>query len=81
MKTIGVTGGIGAGKSTVLSILAEEYGAFVIQADLIGHEVMMPGGSCYDEVIGLFGTQVLKDDKTIDRRKVSDVVFHEVEMR
>ena len=81
MKTIGVTGGIGAGKSTVLSILEQEYDACVIQADLIGHEVMMPGGSCYEAVLALFGPDVLKNDKTIDRKKVSDVVFHVAEMR
>ncbi len=75
MKTIGITGGVGAGKSTVLSFLEEKYGAFVLQADLIGHKVMEPGERCYESVVALFGKNVLKEDKTIDRRKVSDVVF------
>ena len=75
MITIGITGGVGAGKSTVLDFLEEKYQAYVIKADEIGHLVMEPGQSCYEPVIGLFGEQVIKNDKTIDRRQVSDVVF------
>ena len=75
MITIGITGGVGAGKSTVLDFLEEKYQAYVIKADEIGHLVKEPGQSCYEPVIGLFGEQVIKDDKTIDRRQVSDVVF------
>ena len=75
MITIGITGGVGAGKSTVLDFLEEKHQAYVIKADEIGHLVMEPGQSCYEPVIGLFGEQVIKDDKTIDRRLVSDVVF------
>lgn len=75
MKTIGITGGVGAGKSTVLTFLEKEYGAFVIQADQVGHLVMEPGEECYEPVIALFGKQIIKEDKTIDRKRVSDVVF------
>ncbi|HJB28369.1 MAG TPA: dephospho-CoA kinase [Candidatus Blautia faecavium] len=80
MKTIGITGGVGAGKSTVLSYLEEKYHAFVLQADLVGHKVMEPGERCYEPVVALFGKNVLKEDKTIDRRKVSDVVFSHEEL-
>ena len=75
MITIGITGGVGAGKSTVLDFLEEQYQAYVMKADEIGHLVMEPGQSCYEPVIRLFGKQVIKNDKTIDRRQVSDVVF------
>ena len=75
MITIGITGGVGAGKSTVLDFLEEKYQAYVMKADEIGHLVMEPGQPCYEPVIGLFGKQVIKNDKTIDRRQVSDVVF------
>ena len=75
MKTIGLTGGVGAGKSTVLCYLKEKYDAFVIQADLVGHRVMEPGQSCYEPVIKLFGTDIIKEDKTLDRKKISDIVF------
>ena len=74
MKTIGITGGVGAGKSTVLAYLEEKYNAFVIQADEVGHIVMAPGQECYQPVINLFGNDVIKNDKTIDRKRVSDVV-------
>ena len=81
MITIGITGGVGAGKSTVLDFLKEKYHAYVIQADLVGHLVMEPDGICYDSVVALFGKRVIKNDKTIDRKMVSDVVFAHEEMR
>ena len=80
MITIGITGGVGAGKSTVLAFLAEKYQAYVMKADEIGHLVMEPGQECYEPVIALFGKQIIKDDKTIDRRQVSDVVFSHPDM-
>lgn len=81
MKIIGITGGVGAGKSTVLDHLEKQYNACVLQADKIGHLVMEPGGICYEQVIALFGKQIIKNDKTIDRKMVSDVVFAHEEMR
>ena len=75
MKVLGITGQVGAGKSTILAYMEEKYRAKVIQADQVGHLVMEPGQSCYEPVIALFGKQVIKNDKTIDRRLVSDVVF------
>ena len=80
MKIIGITGGVGAGKSTVLDHLEKQYNACVLQADKIGHLVMEPGGICYGQVIALFGKQIIKNDKTIDRKMVSDVVFAHEEM-
>ena len=81
MKIIGITGGGGAGKSTVLDHLEKQYNACVLQADKIGHLVMEPGSICYGQVIALFGKQIIKNDKTIDRKMVSDVVFAHEEMR
>ena len=81
MKIIGITGGVGAGKSTVLDYLEKEFNACVLQADKIGHLVMEPDGICYDQVIALFGKKIIKNDKTIDRKMVSDVVFAHEEMR
>lgn len=75
MKTIGITGGVGAGKSTVLEYMASHLGACVLEADKIGHLVMEPGQPCYEKIIALFGKDVIKNDKTIDRKRVSDVVF------
>lgn len=81
MKIIGITGGVGAGKSTILDYLSREHDAYVIQADKVGHLIMEPGGLCYEQVIALFGRQVIKNDKTIDRKQVSDVVFGNELMR
>ena len=67
MKIIGITGGVGAGKSTVLDYLEKEFNACVLQADKIGHLVMEPDGICYDQVIALFGKKIIKNDKTIER--------------
>lgn len=80
MITIGITGGVGAGKSTVLDFLEEKYQAYIMKADEIGHLVMEPGQICYEPVIALFGEQIIKNDKTIDRRQVSDVVFSHPDM-
>lgn len=80
MRIIGITGGVGAGKSTVLTFLKEKYHAFVIQADEVGHIVMEPGEECYQPVTNLFGKASLKSDKTIDRKYISDVVFGKPDM-
>lgn len=75
---IGVTGPIGAGKSTVLSIL-RELGAEVIDADKVAHEVMEPSGAAYKAVISLFGTDVLQPDGRIDRARLARIVFNDPE--
>lgn len=74
-KVIGITGGVGSGKSVVMDILKEEYGAFIILADLVGHELMEPGGVNYQEIIKEFGTDILKEDQTIDRAALGNIVF------
>ena len=81
MKVIGLTGGVGAGKGTVLAYIEKICSAVVIQADQAGHLVMAPGERCYEPMIALFGKQIIKKDKTIDRRMVSDVVFGDERMR
>lgn len=81
MKILGVTGGVGAGKSTVLKYLEEAYGACVIQADQVGHEVMEPGQAAYDEILNVFGSEVRAEDGRIDRKILGDVVFAGEEMR
>ena len=78
-NVIGITGGIGAGKSTVSSILKEEYGAYLIEADKIGHEVMLPGEICYHQVVNRFGRGILKLDGTIDRGLLGGIVFSDEE--
>lgn len=72
--TIGLTGGIGTGKSTVARILAE-LGAHIINADSVGHEVYQPDTPGWRAVVAAFGTEIVDTDGTIDRRKLGRIVF------
>lgn len=76
MAVVGLTGGIGSGKSTVASLLAEK-GAVIIDADLISRQVMVPGGAAYQPVVDRFGPGVLAGDGTIDRAAVANIVFND----
>ena len=71
---VGITGPIGAGKSTVLRIL-RQLGADTIDADQIAREVMEPGGAAYDAVVAAFGPRILADNGRIDRGRLADIVF------
>jgi len=71
---VGLTGGIGAGKSTVAAILAE-LGARVIDADRIGHEVYRPGTEGFRRIVEAFGSGVVGADGSIDRRALGALVF------
>jgi len=74
MLTIGLTGGIGTGKSAVTRILGE-LGATILDADKVGHEIYLPGSPAYDEVVAAFGNKILAPDKTIDRKRLGPIVF------
>ncbi len=74
MLTIGLTGGIGSGKSTVAKFLAE-LGAPVLDADQVGHAIYQPGGPAYQEMIDAFGREILAPDGAIDRKKLGPIVF------
>ena len=75
MKVLGITGGVGAGKITVLAYLKERYGARVIQADQVGHLLQQPGESCYRRIVELFGREILNADETISRPKLGAIVY------
>ncbi len=77
MRVIGLTGGVGAGKSLVLSILKEEYGAEVIKADEVAHELMEPGKEGYLAVKSAMGKDLLKPDGTIDRKALAARIFED----
>ena len=74
MKVIGLTGGIGSGKSTVSRLLAE-LGAVIIDADKVGHEAFKPDTEGWREVAAAFGRQILAADGKIDRKKLGEIVF------
>jgi len=74
MLTIGLTGGIGSGKSTVAQILGE-FGAPILDADKVAHTTYAPGAPAYDAVVAAFGADIVAPDRTIDRKKLGAVVF------
>ena len=78
MLVIGLTGGIGTGKSEVTRLL-QALGAIVINADRVGHEAYNPGSESWHQVIEAFGDDVLQPDGEIDRRKLGAIVFSDPE--
>jgi dephospho-CoA kinase len=79
MKVIGLTGGIGSGKSTVSQFL-KELGAVIIDADKVGHEVLEPNTEAWREVVAAFGRQLLKPNGEIDRKRLGGMVFSNPEL-
>jgi dephospho-CoA kinase len=78
MLRVGLTGGVASGKSTVGKMM-EARGAYVIQADIIAHELMRPGEPLYDEVVKRFGQSIVNknDLGSIDRTRLGAIVFGE----
>jgi len=74
MKVIGLTGGIGSGKSSVAQFLAE-LGAVVLDTDELGHEALQPDTEAWREVVAVFGRQVLTSEGEVDRKKLGELVF------
>ncbi len=77
---LGVTGGIASGKSTVSEMLAE-LGSPLIDFDLIARQVVEPGTEGLAKIVDYFGRQVLAEDGSMDRKKVSDIIFGDMEKR
>ena len=74
MKVIGLTGGIGSGKSTVAQML-KDLGALIIDADAVGHEVYRPETEGWQKVTQAFGPDIIAPDRTIDRRKLGSLTL------
>lgn len=81
MKVIGLTGGIGSGKSLVANILKEKYSACLLNTDGIAKAQMEPGGASYQAIIDYFGTEILASDSTIDRAKLAAIIFEDKNKR
>lgn len=75
MRIIGITGGVGSGKSRVLTYIEETYSARICQADQVAWELQKPGAKCYQEIVEQFGAQILQEDGTIDRKTLGQIVF------
>jgi dephospho-CoA kinase len=78
MLRVGLTGGLACGKSFVGHSLAD-LGCYLIEADKLGHEVMLPGAEAYDAIVREFGPQVLDSDGRVNRRKLSGIVWNDPE--
>jgi len=78
MKVIGLTGGIGSGKSTVSQLLSD-LGAVVLDADKVGHQAYQPGTETWREVVAAFGREIVASDGSIDRKKLGPIVFGDSE--
>ncbi len=79
MKVIGLTGGVGTGKTTVARLLEREFGAYLILTDEIAKEMMEPGGISYQLVTEYFGPTVVGTDGKINRTKLAQIVFADKE--
>lgn len=75
IRVLGITGGVGAGKSTVLAYLKERYGAQVILCDDAARMLQEPGERCYQEMKNLFGPDSLQEDGRFDRQYLAQKVF------
>lgn len=75
MKTIGITGGVGSGKTAILSYIRGKYNCRIILADEAAHKVKEPGQACYDRLVALLSEEVLAEDGTIDKQKMAAMIF------
>lgn len=80
IRVIGLTGGIATGKSTVTEFFSE-LGIPVIDADQLAREAVLPGTSALDQIISLFGQEVLMHDGALDRKRLSTLIFSDHEKR
>lgn len=80
MYVFGITGGVGAGKSTVLRLLCENFNAVAVQADEVGRMLMEPGQPAYNRIVEVFGDGVLEDEASVhkpplNREKLASLIF------
>ncbi len=81
LKIIGITGGVGSGKSSVLEFLKEEYGAVIIMADDVAKRLMRAGTDCFDEIVKAFGEDIVGADGEFDRALLAERIFNNPEER
>lgn len=80
MLIAGLTGSIATGKSTVSAIL-KDLGAFIVDADLAAREVVLPGMPAWEEIVRIFGRDILQETGEIHRERLGDLVFNDAKMR
>lgn len=75
MRVLGITGGVGAGKSEILRYLETEYGAVVCQLDEVARRLQAKGQACFSRITEAFGTEILGEDGELDRERLGALVF------
>lgn len=81
MLILGITGGVGSGKSKILYDLSNLYGAYIVETDKLAHMLMEPGQAVYEAIVKAFGKEILQPETphTIDRAKFAQIVFADKE--
>ncbi len=74
-RFIGITGGVGAGKSEILKYIAEHFYCKIYLADEVAHEVKKAGTACFDALVALLGEEVVAADGEIDKKKMAELIF------
>jgi len=75
MKIIGITGGVGAGKTRILEYLNNKYGATICQTDAVGKKLQKKGTKCFEDIVACFGTEILDEKGELNREKLASIVF------
>lgn len=78
MKVIGITGGVGSGKSAVLKLLEEEYHAVVVQLDEVAKALQRKGTPCWKAIVEAFGREILDENEELDRKNWPKLCFRAV---
>ena len=79
MKVIGITGGVGSGKSRVLEYLKDAYGAVICQMDETARALQKKGTRCFERIVEAFGTGILDGQGELDRAALGSIVFADEE--
>lgn len=80
MRLIGITGGVGAGKTEILDFIRRHYRCRIYLADEVARLIQQPGHACYEKIVALLGSGVLKEDGSIDRGKMAARIFVDNEL-
>lgn len=75
MRKIGITGGVGAGKSAVLSVFRDNYNSYICIADEVAHLLEAKGQDCYNKLAKAFGQGILDDEGNLDKQKFASIIF------
>lgn len=79
MKVIGITGGVGCGKSMVLDLIKENFNAYIVKADDVARHVLDKGEEGYYKVLDFFGDEILDENSQINRNRLAEIVFNDSE--